>query len=333
MCNKLFAVVLVLGLVSSAVAGVDGDMSADLIIHYTMDAADGGMPGPGGTYQMNSGGSLGPGGNGLEQFKSSDGIDYGPGLFNEALYISNDGVGPDPCASAQNLEMGDYIDIPASPTEALLAPFENRTVSLWFRENVMIDPAKHIGQWNGPDTFLVGSHWRYYCMIKLEQDEVDPGVAPDILKTKLGGKNNAAIGVQFAEQGWIPINLGEWHHVAVTLRNYGDPCDIGNNMQVATYFDGALVAKQGQCTRFSQARGGVLTSMEMNVGAYNEGATYFYQIPDGADIDDFAILDMALDEASINGIYQRGLAGVAIPEPATIALLGLGGLALLRRKR
>ncbi|MEM9345948.1 MAG: LamG domain-containing protein [Planctomycetota bacterium] len=54
-------------------------------------------------------------------------------------------------------------------------------------------------------------------------------------------------------------------------------------------------------------------------------------------IDDVALFDEALSAADILAIYNGGLAGQnvaqVIPEPGSLALLGLGGLCLMRRRR
>lgn len=309
MCNKSFAVLFVLALVGSTLAGTDGDNNAELMIYYTMEDC------------INRG-YIGPIGNGKEHFNSSDGIDYGPGLFDGALVISNDGMvnPPDPA------EMGDFVDIEEG-AEILLAPFENRTVSLWFRETGMLNPDNH---WSYPATgYLFGTRNEYYSMIMLQENTEDIG-GPDLLVAKLGGENATATGAQYAELGYIPIHLGEWHHVAVTLANYGDTNDVGHNCVVAMYMDGVCVGRQYQCTRFSDNKYGITSLSGATVCAYEQEGGIFYQIPDGVEIDDFAIIDMALGDAGIAGIYQRGLAGQPIPEPATVLLLGLG-LVLLRR--
>lgn len=101
---------------------------------------------------------------------------------------------------------------------------------------------------------------------------------------------------------------GEWQHWAYTLNtNSGDQ---------KIYYNGEVIgSSEGQTTPFAEDSWGSLP-----IGAHFEwGDTYI-----GA-LDDFRIYTNELSQAEIQGVM--------VPEPATIALLGLGGMALIRKRR
>ena len=111
---------------------------------------------------------------------------------------------------------------------------------------------------------------------------------------------------------------GSWHHYAAVKS--------GNNYDL--YVDGDLLA--------TSSDGGVpkTNTESLLIGANPELGNP--PVPDNDDpwrelygyVDDFALLDKALSEAEIEYIMNYG-----IPEPTTIALLGLGALALIRKRR
>ena len=345
MCRKLFAVLLVLGLVSSALAGTLGEDSR-ILVHYTMnsvDSVDGKM--------MNSpGATLGPIAWGMENFNSGDGVDYGPGLIGEALVIDNDGTGMDPLDpnswSTNQPEMGDFIDI-TPEVESLLHPFEEVSVSMWFNQTAPLDANNHFSIGSAyipPEAMVFGTHWSYYGMIKVTQDMDNPGVDPDYLSFKIGGKianegffdtgpGYGGLGSPFRNKE-VPITLGDWYHVAYSLGT-----EQPNGMLEARVWVNGVRIHSEMVNSFTTKQPLRTDMPGLTIGGYHEIsiAGYFTKIPDGMLIDDFAIISGAMDDATVANIYAIGLQGVsvenAVPEPTTIALLGLGGLALLRRKR
>lgn len=112
---------------------------------------------------------------------------------------------------------------------------------------------------------------------------------------------------------------GNWHHVAGTYVPGPDPA------YVEIYIDGVLSA-----SAIKWGKGEIVTNeWDVAIGGNHKevvggtGYNYWFGL-----IDDARIYDELLDADAINKAYMEG-----VPEPATIALLGLGGLALLRRKR
>ena len=344
MCNKLFVVVLVLGLVSGALADLGGD--GRIMVHYSLDSADS----SGGMVMPTPESTLFPIAFATEHFLSSDGIDYSAGLIGEALHISNDGTGLDPLDpnswSTVQPEMGDFVDI-TPETEGLIHPFEEISVSMWFKQTGPLIWENHVSQWQSKTHAVampLGTHWTYYGMIKLNQDVDNPGVAPDYLSFKLGGKIASAgffdtgPGVESNATGFrnkeVPITLGDWYHVAYS---YGTEQPSGM-LEARVWVNGVRIHSE-MVNSFTTKQPSRTDMPGLTIGGYHEIsiAGYITQIPDGALIDDFAIISGAMDDATVADIYAIGLQGVsvnnAVPEPTTIALLGLGGLALLRRKR
>jgi hypothetical protein len=69
-----------------------------------------------------------------------------------------------------------------------------------------------------------------------------------------------------------------------------------------------------------------------SINNFEIGAASFGAFWPGGQVDDFAIFNHELSQAEVNTARTQGIAGL-VPEPSTVAILGLGGLLLLRRRR
>ena len=102
-----------------------------------------------------------------------------------------------------------------------------------------------------------------------------------------------------------PENIEEgWNHIMI----------VYDDKQPAIYLNGSLFHTG-------------LTSPRATVYAPIQFGGMVYGFFDGL-IDEVAIWNEALDADAVKDVYLNG-----VPEPATVALLGLGGLVLIRRKR
>ena len=136
----------------------------------------------------------------------------------------------------------------------------------------------------------------------------------------------------FSNPGWQGLPSGnpdswdgQWHHVAGQFKPEGD---YGAGWEQATsliYVDGVL---WNSSTRWGN---GDLNILDVIIGCEaNAIATGHanWRNFDGY-VDDVRVYDEFVSDAEIYDIYIEGL----IPEPATIALFGFGGLALLRKRQ
>ena len=110
------------------------------------------------------------------------------------------------------------------------------------------------------------------------------------------------------------VNDGNWHHVAVVA---------DANQPLTLYIDGSALAADAYDTRQNAPAGPYAIPAANHLFIGGRSNTSF-----PGSVDDVGFWDEALSASMISYCYQNG-----IPEPATVLLLGIGGLALMLRRR
>jgi len=134
------------------------------------------------------------------------------------------------------------------------------------------------------------------------------------------GSQNKAWAYQSSLPGNQPIstssvNDGGWHHVMTTF-------DMGTSLH-RIYVDGVL-----EDTRVAAAMN--LANADFMIGAiFNNVGTTIGSFT--GNVDDLQIYGTALSSGDVSYLYFNP--GQAVPEPMTLAVLGLGALALRRRRK
>jgi hypothetical protein len=184
------------------------------------------------------------------------------------------------------------------------------TIAAWFKKDTMAesDPAPvHVN--NNQVIFSISDSTAASCEFILFAEQ-------GALKVmSRGGTGNISMvsGPNLAGED-VGVTDGNWHHAALTV-------DASGN--AVLYLDGSPVANAAAANFLNNVSSGSYTADTMAIGVNDDSGTGKQWGFDGL-LKDVRVYD--------NPLSSQEIAILAIPEPATLSLIGLGGVLLLRKK-
>jgi hypothetical protein len=213
---------------------------------------------------------------------------------------------------AMDISLGAAIfhwDTRAVAADKLFSPAQERTFEMWFAPRQFDLGGSGGGNFGGTLLILDGNGMFYNGNLFFFDNGVTPG-------QQLVFESNVTGTVESGARTW---NAGEWHHVAISW----------NATNIMVGLDGDVLS--------NTAHGGLDTGWSFGnaAGGYMNGLVWGSNVLNGFDgwFDEIVVSDTGhfASEAMATGSYTVPTA--PIPEPVTLSLLGLGGLAVLRRRR
>jgi hypothetical protein len=296
-----------IGLFSIVVPLAEGALTTNLIAYYNFDeTGSAGLENQAdpGTFDATFSGSTGTGAN-----------VSGPGFTGNATFNGGDGLSNRPVLSSSLGGVLNLVDARQnfiSTTISSATVGDEFTISLWF--------ALTPGATNTSNRYHLLESGNNFT-VSLGTNALSGTItAPSASYNFLGYVN----GVTNASITANSVSTGSWHHAAMVY-SFGSLTLYIDGSAIGTHTNGSATAS------FTN----LLFGRERNSPDPTGDRDW-----DGM-IEELAIWDRALTASEINNgvggvdatsLYQRGLSGIAIPEPAAGLLGGFGLLALMRRR-
>lgn len=135
---------------------------------------------------------------------------------------------------------------------------------------------------------------------------------------------------------------GTWqveHYVSALRVNTDTPITTSTSLSADTWYQAVVWTDGTDSKLFMSEEGGALTEVgsasnnaltlnDLSIGI-NRGGNLTWQ----GDYANIQVYDEALDNATITTILDAGSGVASVPEPSAVSLLGLGGLALILRRK
>lgn len=191
------------------------------------------------------------------------------------------------------------------------------SVSLWFNSSSVASPQFLASKSNSAASNVPG--WQVWI-------RTAAGVDPH-LQVRAGVDNNNRVG-----QTYYGIQANTWYNVVMVIDR--DPTSATAKTTIRGYLNGSNVGwlpgnVAGVSSDADADQFDINSTAGLRLGLSSAGT-----FPFAGALDDVAIWNRALSQAEIQTLFSEGSAGrTPLPEPAASAILGVGGLLAMRRRR
>lgn len=203
--------------------------------------------------------------------------------------------------SAAALDYGDVLDVGSGV----------QTISVWFN-GTGVTKDQYLARKGNTSSGAIG--WSIFLDDRLPQTGQSQYQAT-FRANATGGTANADKAVALILLS-PEDSVNTWIHLAMVVDSI--------NGTVTGYVNGSSAGTTTNAWGTTFTPGNMSSSASLLLGTGTSAGTNTL-------IDDFAIFDHGLSPAEVQDIYTNGLAGIAVPEPATLCLAATGLVLLVRR--